>query len=228
MGHSGDGQRNRTFTPHTHFELKDRAVTGDSTNKGYSGYTTDVPEGYGYHDARIYINPFSTSTVSPTAIKVVASSAQTVFTGPATSFASLLSLAPGQEFVAFATSGSWYQIYLPNDNAPISGWVQGGPNLVTTDPAAVQLQVTGAVSSGLTVTAGPAGGTNLVSWDQTFRNCAATAKIWNGQRYVSLATQNGFNEFYLPLNHYFSSANSCAEPSGSGPSFGWASSTFFH
>jgi len=228
MGHSGDGQRNRTFTPHTHFELKDRAVTGDSTNKGYSGYTTDVPEGYGYHDARIYINPFSTSAVSPIAIKVVASSAQTVFTGPATSFASLLSVAPGQEFVAFATSGSWYQIYLPNDNAPISGWVQGGQSIVTTDPAAVQLQVTGAASSGLTITVGPASGTNLVSWDQTFRNCVPTAKIWNGQRYVSLATQNGFNEFYLPLNHYFSSANSCAEPSGSGPSFGWASSTFFH
>jgi murein DD-endopeptidase MepM/ murein hydrolase activator NlpD len=228
MGHSGSGQRNRTFTPHTHFEMKDRAVTGDSTNKGYSGYTTDLPDGYGYHDARIYINPFSTSAVSPTAVKVVASSPQTVFTGPATSFADLVSVAPGQEFVAFATSGSWYQIYLPNDNAPISGWVQGGQSLVTTDPAAALLQVSGAAASGLTIQAGPASGTNLISWDQTFGNCNATAKIWNGQRYIGVASQNGFNQFYLPLNHYFSSAHSCAEPSGSGPSVGWASSTFLH
>src|SRR5882724_825943 len=182
MGHSSGGQRNHTFTPHTHFELKDRAVTGDSTNKGYSGYTPDLPDGYGYHDARIAINPFATSPLSPTAVKVVASSPQTVFTGPDTSFASLASVAPNQEFVAFANSGSWYQIYLPNDNAPISGWVQGGPNLVTTDAAAIQLQVTGAAASGLTIQPGPSSSTNLLSWNQT--NCTPAAKIWNGQRYV--------------------------------------------
>jgi murein DD-endopeptidase MepM/ murein hydrolase activator NlpD len=228
MGHSGDGQRDRTFLPHTHFEMKDRAVTGDPTNEGYSGYTSDLPDGYGYHDARIYINPFSTSPLTPTAVKVVAASAQTVFTGPDTSFAALATVAPNQEFVASTTSGSWYKIDMPNDNGLISGWVQGGASLVTADPGAILLQVIGASSSGLTIQVGPASGTNLVSWDYTHQNCKPTAKIWNGQRYVSLGSQNGFNEFFLPSNYYFSSANSCAEPSGSGPSIGWASSTFLH
>jgi len=228
MGHSGDGDRDRTFVPHTHFEMKDRAVTGDSTNEGYSGYTSDLPDGYGYQDARIYINPFLPSPLTPIAVKVVAASSQTVFTGPKTSFASLATVAPGQEFVAFATSGSWYQIYLPNDNAPISGWIAGGSTTVTTDPAATQLLVSGASTSGLTIQAGPSSSTNLISWNQTFGNCTPKAKIWNGQRYVSLGSQNGFNEFYLPSNHYFSSANSCAEPSGHGPSTGWSNSTFLH
>jgi hypothetical protein len=118
---------------------------------------------------------------------------------------------------------------MPNDNAPISAWVQSAG--VTTDPAATLLQVTGAGASGLTIQLGPASGTNLVSLDYTFKDCNVTAKIWNGQRYVSVASQNGFNEFYLPLNYYFSSAASCPypnAPSGPGPSLGWATSTFLH
>jgi murein DD-endopeptidase MepM/ murein hydrolase activator NlpD len=224
QGHSAFGGQNASFVPHTHFEIKDKPVTGDPTNEGYSGYTPDLPDGYGYHDARIYINPFTTISVSPTAVKAVAS--QNIVTGPDASFASLATIAPGQEFVAFATSGFWYQIYLPNDNAPISGWIEASPGLATIDSAATQLQVSG--TSSLTIQAGANSSTNLISWDQTFGNCASTAKIWNGQRYVRLGSQNGFNEFYLPLNYYFSSASSCAEPSGSGPSVGWASSTFLH
>ena len=220
MGHSGFGTRDQTFTPHTHFEMKDRAVTGDPDNLGYSGYTTDLPDGYGYHDARILINSFSTTSISPTAVKVVASS-NDVLTGPGSGFAVLATVAPGQEFVAFASSGSWYQVYLPNDNAPISGWIQGTP-----DSTATQVQVTGASSSGLLIQTGPSSSTNLVSWDQTFGDCVPSAKIFNGQRYVSPASQSGFTEFYLPLNYYFSSANACAEPSGPGPSLGWASTSF--
>lgn len=231
MGHSGFGSRDRTFVPHTHFEIKDRAVTGDPAHKGYSGYTPDLPDGYGYHDARIYINPFSSTSISPVAVKVVASSAQTIFTGPDTSFASLASISPGQEFVAFASSGSWYEIYMPNDNAPVAGWAQassGGQTLVTTDSGATVAQVSGASSSGLGIQPGPSSSTSLESWDETFGNCTPKAKIWNGQRYVSQASQNNFNEFYLPSNFYFSSGGACAEPSAGGPSVGWASTTFFH
>ena len=217
MGHSGFGQRNETFTPHTHFEMKDRPVTGDSTNEGYSGYVPDLPDGYGYHDARIYINPFLTTSISATAVQIVASSNQNVHTGPATSFAFLASAAPGQEFVAFASSGSWYQVYLPNDNAPISGWIQGTP-----DSTATRIKVTGASSSGLLIQASASSAANLISWDETFFTCNPAAKIWNGQLYVSPANQNGFDEFYLPSNYYFSSANACAQPSGTGPSVGWA------
>jgi hypothetical protein len=231
MGHSEFGARHGTFTPHTHFEMKDRAVTGDPTNKGYSGYVPDLPDGYGYHDARIYINPFSTTTISATAIKIVASSNQNVLTGPATGFSFLATVAPGQEFVAFASSGSWYRVYLPNDNAPISGWIEassGAQTFATPDSTATQLQVTGTGGSGLSIQAAASSGTDLVSWDQTFSDCASTSKIWDGQRYVGLGSQNGFNEFYLPSNYYFNSANSCAEPSGLGPSVGWASAASLH
>lgn len=229
MGHSGFGQRARTFTPHTHFEMKDRGVLGDPTNKGYSGYTTDVPEGYGYHDPRIYLNPFIPTSISPVAIKVVASSAQNVLTGPDTSFASLTSIAPSQEFVASATAGSWYRIDIPNANGPVSGWVQGtsgSQTLVSVDSGATAFQVSGASSAGLDVEPGPASSPDLVAWDQTFSNCVPVARIWNGQWFVEIATQNGFDEFYMPVNYYFGSNATCKEPTGPGPGTGWVSSSF--
>ncbi len=229
QGHSADGDQDRTFTPHTHFEMKDRAVTGDPTNKGYSGYTSDVPDGYGYHDARIYISPFSPTSIPPTAIKVVASTAQSIRTGPDTSFAAMASVAPSQEFVASATDGAWYQIDLPNVSGPVSGWVQGSSGSQTflaVDSSATQILVSGASNSGLDLQPNASSSPGLVSWDQTFSNCAPAAKIWNGQRFVMIGSQNGFDEFYLPLNYYFSSNTTCHEPSGTGPTMGWASSTF--
>ena len=229
QGHSADGDQDRTFVPHTHFEIKDRAVTGDPTNKGYSGYTPDLPDGYGYHDARIYINPFSPTSVSSIAIKVVAPVTQSIRTGPDTSFAAVASIAPSQEFVASATDGSWYEIDLPNANGPVSGWVQGSSGTQTflaVDSSATQIQVSGASSSGLDVKLNPGSSPDLVSWDQTFSNCAPTAKIWNGQRFVTPANQNGFDELYLPTNYYFGSSSTCVEPSVQGPTTGWVSGTF--
>jgi hypothetical protein len=229
MGHSAFGQRLRTFTAHTHFETKDRGVLGDPTNRGYSGYTTDVPDGYGYHDARTYLNPFTASILAPTAVKVVASTAQSVRTGPDVSFALLSSITPSQEYVATATSGAWYRIDLPNVNGAVAGWVEGTSGtqtLITLDSKATVIQVSGASSSGLDVEAGASSSPDLVSWDQTFSNCVPVAKIWNGQRFVTIANQNGFDELYLPVNYYFSSGSGCAEPAASGPSTGWAPSSF--
>jgi murein DD-endopeptidase MepM/ murein hydrolase activator NlpD len=226
MGHSEFGERMGSFAPHTHFEMKDRAVTGDPTNEGYSGYVPDLPDGYGYHDARIWINPFTPSSLSPTAVKNVGTSPLNVFTGPATSFAFLTSVGPAQEFVAFATSGSWYQIYLPNDNAPVSGWIQGGSGNATPDSTATQIQVTGTGGAGLLIRPGASGSSNLTSWDETFFDCNPSAKIWDGQRYVTTTNQSGWYEFYLPVNYYFSSSNTCQQPSGPGPNVGWASGTF--
>jgi len=229
QGHSADGDQDRTFTPHTHFEIKDRAVTGDPTNKGYSGYTTDLPDGYGYQDARVYLAPFVSTTVAPTAVQVVAASAQSVRTGPDSSFAFLTSIAPAQEFVATAVNGSWYRIDLPNVNGPVSGWAQassGAQTLLVVDSNAAQIQVVGASSSGLDISVGASSSPDLVSWDQTFLDCVPVAKIWNGQRFVTIGNQNGFDEFYLPLNYHFNSSNACSEPSAPGPSTGWVSSSF--
>jgi len=229
MGHSAFGQRVHTFAPHTHFEMKDRAVLGDPTNRGYSGYTTDVPDGYAYHDARTYLNPFTTSTLSPTAVKVVASTAQSVRTGPNASFALLSSIAPSQEYVATSTSGNWYKIDLPNVNGPVSGWIErtsGTQTLIAADSKATLIQVSGVISSGLDVEFDASSSPDLVSWDQTFSNCVPVAKIWNGQWFVMTANQNGFDEFYLPVNYYFRSGSTCGEPAATGPSTGWASSSF--
>jgi len=229
MGHSAFGRRLQTFTAHTHFETKDRGVLGDPTNRGYSGYTTDVPDGYGYHDARTFLSPFTTTTLAPTAVKVVASTVQSVRAGPDASFALLSSITPSQEYVATAISGTWYRIDLPNVNGPVAGWVEGTSGtqtLITLDSKATVIQVSGASNSGLDLEVGASSSPDLVSWDQTFSNCLPVAKIWNGQRFVTIANQNGFDELYLPVNYYFSSGSACGEPAASGPSTGWAPSSF--
>jgi murein DD-endopeptidase MepM/ murein hydrolase activator NlpD len=235
IGNSSFGHRqSSTFVPHVHFELKDRGVLGDPTNVGLSGYTPDLPDGYGYHDARIYLFPFSVTSISPTAVKVVASSSLDVRTGPGTAYAPLTTATTGQEFVAFATSGSWYQIYLPNSNRPISGWIEGGPNLATPDPTAKQIEVFGTGSAGLRIRPSAGATTSLVSWNLAggiipgFENCAPVAKIWDGERFVASASQSGWFEYFLPANHYFDSSNSCGVPTNPGPTFGWSSASFLH
>jgi murein DD-endopeptidase MepM/ murein hydrolase activator NlpD len=228
IGNSAFGLRRHFFTPHTHFEMKDSGVLGDPTNKGYSGYTPDLPDGYGYHDARIYLFPFSVTNISATAVKVVASPSLDVRSGPGTTYAFLTKAATGQEFVAFATSGSWYQIYLPNSNGPISGWIEGGQTLAVPDPAATQIQVFGTGSAGLLIRPSPGATTNFVSWDGTFFNCAPGAKIWDGQRFVTSANQSGWFQYYLPASHYFDSSNACGIPLNPGPSLGWSSGSFLH
>jgi murein DD-endopeptidase MepM/ murein hydrolase activator NlpD len=223
LGHSCFGLRQCQFMPHVHFEVKDRGVLGDPTAKGYSGYTPDLPDGYGYHDPRLYLFPFSAKSISPIALRIVASPTLPVRSGPDTSYAFLTSVASRQESVAFATSGSWYQIYLPNVNGPASGWIQGDSGRASPDETATQIQVAGAGSAGLLIRPGPSADTKSVHWDQTFLNCAPALKIWDGQRFVTSANQSGWYQFYLPVNYSFSSSGSCEEPTAPGPSFGWSS-----
>jgi murein DD-endopeptidase MepM/ murein hydrolase activator NlpD len=238
IGNSQYNTRYNTWTSHLHFEIKDKGVIGDPATGTFAGFTADLPDGYGYHDPRVYIFPFSQTGMVPTAVKVVASRPLNVLTGPDVSYSSLPTfVAPGQEFVAFASSGSWYEIYLPNSEGPVSGWIPasaGTQILVQPDPSATIMEVTNAGGKGLVIQPTASAATNLVSWvnnsgfEPFVQNCTPAAKIWDGQYYVSLATQDGFNEFYLPSNFYLNSANTCAQPSGPGPSVGWASSVYFH
>jgi murein DD-endopeptidase MepM/ murein hydrolase activator NlpD len=223
VGHSCFHYRQCQFMPHVHFEVKDRGVLGDPTGKGYSGYTPDLPDGYGYHDPRIYLFPFSAKSISPIALKIVASPNLPVRTGPDTSYAFLTSVASGQESVAFATSESWYQIYLPNVSGPTSGWVQGGSGRASPDLGATQIEVTGAGGSGLLIHPSPGADAKSVHWDQTFLNCGAAVKIWDGQRFVASASQNGWYQLFLPVNYSLSSSGDCEEPTEPGPSVGWSS-----
>jgi hypothetical protein len=235
IGNSEYGVRYNNFTPHVHFEIKDAGVIGDPTGLGYAGFTPDLPDGYGYHDPRVYIFPFSQNSISPTAVKVVASQSLNVLTGPDTTYSLLNFVTTGQEYVAFASSGSWYQIYLPNSEGPISGWIPasaGSQALAAPDSSATKIQVGNTGGSGLLIRPSASGTTNLISWVNNtgftpfVQNCNSSAKIWDGQQFVATASQNGFDEFYMPLNYYFGSNASCGEPSGPGPTTGWASSTF--
>jgi murein DD-endopeptidase MepM/ murein hydrolase activator NlpD len=235
IGNSQYGTRYNTWTPHVHFEIKDAGVIGDPATGTFASFTPDLPDGYGYHDPYLYLFPSSQSNMSPTAVKVIASPSLNVLTGPDTSYSSLNFVTTGQEFVAYASSGSWYQIYLPNSQGPISGWIPasaGSQILAATDSTATKIQVTNTGGAGLLIRPSASSATNLVSWDNnsgfvpTVQNCATAAKIWDGQSFVMTTTQSGFDEFYLPSNLYFSSGNTCGQAPGPGPSVGWASSSF--
>jgi hypothetical protein len=238
IGNSQYGVRFNTWTPHVHFEIKDAGVVGDPATGAFASFTPDLPDGYGFHDPRLYLFPSSqSSSMSPTAVKVLGSPSLNVLTGPDTSYSSLSFVTTGQEFVAHASSGSWYQIDLPNSQGPISGWIPasaGSQILAAPDSAATKIQVTNSGSAGLLIRPSASAATHLVSFDNNSGfvinpspDCTSTtAKIWDGQFFVTPANQNGFDEFYLPLNYYFSSASTCAQPSSPGSSVGWASSSF--
>jgi hypothetical protein len=231
MGNSAfDKKRDPTFNPHLHFEIKDRGVLGDRIDDGdYWGYTPDLPDGFGYYDPRIFITPFVELSIVPVSVRVVSSTAVDVLTGPGTSFSRLTRVRENQAFVAFKRSGSWYRIYLPNANGPISGWVAGtfgGEILVVEDPSLPQIEVFDTGTAGLVVRPSAGAFTNLVGWDNhklkdPGRTCRS-ARIWDGQRFVYSLTQAGWYRYHLPENRYIDSSI-CAAPIGTGPSHGWSS-----
>jgi len=156
--------------------MKDRAVTGDSTTRAILATRQTFPRGSAITDARIYITPFVRHRFSADRGKSSSVFAQTVFTGAATSFASMMTVAPGRDSWPLQRAGPGIRFTCRMTNAPIIGWIQGGQNLVTTDPSAAQLQVTGASGSGLTIQPGPFIEYKSLSWNQTFGNCTPPAK----------------------------------------------------
>lgn len=228
---------------HVHFEIKDYGEIGNRTFDGpYWGYTPDLPDGYGYHDPRIYISPISAAAITPMAIKVTNSTGLNVRTGPdPATFPVLTTLSQNQEFVAFEQSGTWYHIYLPNVGGPSTGWIAGadsGTTYSVEDPSATQIEVYGTGAGDGTGTGGgllirPSAGATTLSqaYDATYSDTTPTcrsAKVWDGQRFVTSANESGWYQFYLPANPYFDSAAGCAPPPSpsSGPSSGWSSGTY--
>jgi hypothetical protein len=124
---------------------------------------------------------------------------------------------------------------LQNAQGPMSGWIPasaGSVSLVAPDSAATTIQVKNTGGRGLLVRPSASSVVKLVSWNNnsgfvpTVHNCAPTAKIWDGELFVLLTSQNGFDEFSLPLNYYFSSNSVCGQATVPGPSTGWADSSF--
>ena len=129
---------------HLHFEVKPWAVLANIRDEGpqppvYWGYTPGAPNLYGY------INPYpffeySINDISPTPIRVTTNNAP-VRTGPDPSYIkSFATVSSGQKFVATSEYGGWYLVYIPSDNGPATGWIQGavessGTILEVNDPA---------------------------------------------------------------------------------------------
>lgn len=131
MGNTG------TNDIHLHFEVKMWGVLGsvhddsgpqcaDSTtiNCNDWGYTFGHPNLYGYIDPYPYLE-YNINDINPTPIRVTAS--QLVRTRPDTSSDShtFAKVSAGQKFVAFSECNGWYQVYLPSNYGPATGWIQG-------------------------------------------------------------------------------------------------------
>jgi hypothetical protein len=230
MGNSAYVKRDSSFAPHVHFEYKDYGVVGsisddyDGVNPTYWGYTPDPPDGYHFYDPRYISCPlFSSSPITKTPIEVTTNGLN-VRTGPSTDYTVITQVNSGQKFVAFETSNysgtTWYRIYLPNTGGPTAGWVSG--TYVIQRPNDTQIEVVNTGSEGLLIR-DSASGTILSRWDGTYNTCRH-AKVWDGQRFVSLGSQSGWYNYNLPQNHY---GNVC-QYNPTGPSSEWSSGTYFN
>jgi hypothetical protein len=131
MGHSGGGiRRNRCdrsnpkedFCPHLHFEVKMRGVLGTTSHDGVDwGYVPSVPNRYGWVNPNAYLD-LGVAT-GETAIDVPAGQTLTVLTMPGGSLRVTDLRGPAQ-FIAFAHYQDWYEIFLPSNLGPATGWVQ--------------------------------------------------------------------------------------------------------
>ena len=113
------------FRPHLHFEVKAWGVLGNlSDHSGpYYGYTPKHPNWHGY------INPnppldHLLKEKSPTIIRVTGNNLP-ICSGPDASYAQLGTVSSGQKFVTFSEYNGWYQVYLPSEDGPATGWIQG-------------------------------------------------------------------------------------------------------
>jgi murein DD-endopeptidase MepM/ murein hydrolase activator NlpD len=187
MGNSAnDVRRNdsgpNAFGVHLHFEVKDAGTLGDRLpdlpRSGFVGYTHDIPDGYGYHDPTVYLWPFSASSMSPAVFAANTDGAR-IRSGPGTNpdYAILARLQQGQHVVAYATSGSWYKVHLPNAMSAVSGWVSA--TVLTFVGPATQVRVTNTGSDGLrirTVAGGTADSTRVLTI-----NGQSHLKVWDNQ-----------------------------------------------
>ena len=204
VGKSGCDKLYPPCPKHLHLEFKNRNVLGGGLTDDDPpfGYTLDPPAAYGYQDPATFI--YSASAFGPIPVEVtgIGSSQLNVRLAPDASLATVQdSIKLGQQFVAFRKVGNWYQIHLPS--LGIDGWVSG--SFVAENPGLKQLSVTGAGSAGLKVRSSP----TTSSVDKI--------KVWNQQRFVSLAESCGigcsrpWHKINLPRSLNFSEGWICGD-----------------
>lgn len=121
MGNTGCG----SCAKHLHFEVKRWGVLGnlDDDLGPCWGYTLGHPNLYGYLNPWPYLD-YSLPGLQPTLVQSLFS--QIVRTGPDPSLytQTVATVQSAQKFVAFDQYGSWYQIHLPSEHGPATGWIQ--------------------------------------------------------------------------------------------------------
>lgn len=207
---------------HLHFEVKDNAVLGTTSHDGmYWGYTPDVPTGYSYHDPREYILGLSASAQTPSVIRVN-TNGLSLRTGPAIEFAQIGTVAAGQKFVAWRSSNGWYEIDLPNSGGPTRGWIAGnvGGTAHSQPDSGTQIEIYNTGSTGLRIRPAANAATRYVAWDQRLYGTCRDARVWDGQRFVSMAQSGSWYQYALTGNHYSDSASCLGNTAGY--SSGWS------
>ena len=123
------------FSPHLHFEIKNKGVLGDPESEEQFGYTKDPPDWFGYQDPMLLLHP-EVQVMDPTAVTIqdTIKEGLNVRPSPGRYDKAQNTLVPGTKIVAFRQaandSGVWYQIHLAvpkrnpkkEDNV-IEGWV---------------------------------------------------------------------------------------------------------
>lgn len=121
MGDTGCG----TCGIHLHFEVKHWGVLGslDDDLGPQWGYTPTFPNLWGYINPWPYLD-YDLPYYSGTPVYSVAN--QSVLSGPdpAQYTRVIATVQSQQRFSAFARSGDWYQVYLPSNDGPASGWIR--------------------------------------------------------------------------------------------------------
>ena len=113
------------FGPHLHFEVKAWGVLGNlSDHSGpYYGYTPRHPNWHGYINPNPLLD-YLLKEKSPTIIRVTGNNLP-IHSGSDASYAQLGTVSSGQKFVTFSEYNGWYQVYLPSEDGPATGWIQG-------------------------------------------------------------------------------------------------------
>ncbi len=191
------GKTGNTNAVHLHFELKERGTLGnldDDLGPNW-GYTSEKPNLYGYINPYPYLE-YTIKGINPTSIKATSDN-QPVRTGPDTSYSKYFAtVSTGQKYAAFSEYNGWYQIYIPSNYGPATGWMQG-----TTDSSSsiVEVNCQDCLTNGVNVRDGATTSANKITY------------VWDKQQFVTSDQKNGIgcsNFWYkIYLSNGFSSLN---------------------
>ena len=191
------GKTGNTNAVHLHFELKERGTLGnldDDLGPNW-GYTSEKPNLYGYINPYPYLE-YTIKGINPTSIKATSDN-QPVRTGPDTSYSKYFAtVSSGQKYAAFSEYNGWYQIYVPSNYGPATGWMQG-----TTDSSSsiVEVNCQDCLTNGVNVRDSATTSANKITY------------VWDKQQFVTFDQKNGIgcsNFWYkIYLSNGFSSLN---------------------